>query len=161
MNCKLSTLGRVSVKVANSKGLQCDVVCKELKWKMNGEAFNADMMVLDLGTYDVVLGVQWLATLGDILWNFMKLAMKFIVCDKEVMLFRAGSPELTTVDGDAMARLLQKHDEVHEVQLCSIWMDFAPSHKGPIQVESNNCERVKQTCNPWGNTWLHKLQMLL
>jgi hypothetical protein len=32
---------------------------------------------LDLGGFDLVLGVQWLWTLGPIIWDFGALAMSF------------------------------------------------------------------------------------
>lgn len=34
-------------------------------------------MVIPLGCHDVVLGVQWLAQLGSITWDFDKLEMSF------------------------------------------------------------------------------------
>lgn len=34
------------------------------------EVFVTDLYVLLLGGYDLVLGMQWLATLGQILWDF-------------------------------------------------------------------------------------------
>jgi len=35
------------------------------------------MLLLPLGGCDVVLGIQWLATLGTVKWNFMSLKMEF------------------------------------------------------------------------------------
>lgn len=37
------------------------------------------MYALPLGGYDVVLGVQWLHTLGPILSDFLELCMKFTI----------------------------------------------------------------------------------
>lgn len=36
-----------------------------------GEVFITDLYAIALGGYDVVLGTQWLAALGPILWDFM------------------------------------------------------------------------------------------
>jgi hypothetical protein len=41
------------------------------------EAFSIDCFALDLGGFDLVLGVQWLRTLGPIVWDFDALAMSF------------------------------------------------------------------------------------
>jgi hypothetical protein len=38
-------------------------------------------MFLTLGGCDIVLGVQWLSTLGPILWDFVKLHMEFNLLD--------------------------------------------------------------------------------
>lgn len=35
------------------------------------------MFLVPLGNYDMVLGVQWLSTLGSVLWNFEELKMEF------------------------------------------------------------------------------------
>ena len=35
------------------------------------------MLVLPLGGCDIALGIQWLRTLGPILWDFEKLTMEF------------------------------------------------------------------------------------
>ena len=42
---------------------------------MQGKLFTVDVLALLLGTYDLVLGIQWLVKLGDIRWNFKKLQM--------------------------------------------------------------------------------------
>lgn len=50
---------------------------------MQGVEFCLDVMVLPLGGCDIVLGIQWLCTLGDITWNFDKLKMLFHQNDKK------------------------------------------------------------------------------
>lgn len=49
---------------------------------MQGIWFKADVILVPLTNYDMVLGVQWLQTLYDIMWNFKKLTMRFKVNDK-------------------------------------------------------------------------------
>lgn len=41
-------------------------------------SFSSDIMLLPLGCCDLVLGVEWLVTLGDISWNLDKLTMEFV-----------------------------------------------------------------------------------
>nr|GEW55164.1 hypothetical protein [Tanacetum cinerariifolium] len=45
--------------------------------EMGDETFVTDMMILPLGGCEMVLGIQWLATLGDIKCNFNQLKMEF------------------------------------------------------------------------------------
>ncbi|GJT06736.1 hypothetical protein Tco_0841198 [Tanacetum coccineum] len=45
--------------------------------RVKGETFTSDVMLLPLGGCEMVLGIQWLATLGDIQCNFQHLTMKF------------------------------------------------------------------------------------
>ncbi|GJR65654.1 retrotransposable element Tf2 [Tanacetum coccineum] len=67
-------------------------VCKGLTWKLQRETFQADMMLIPLGGHEMVLGVQWLETLGDIVCNFLKLRMEFIYQGKKVAI--KGAPQL-------------------------------------------------------------------
>lgn len=64
----------LSVKVADGNDMQVYQYCKELEWLLQGTVFKADFLLLPLGTSDMVLGVQWLCTLGrstgDIKFNF-------------------------------------------------------------------------------------------
>jgi len=65
------------VTVADGNKITCDVVCKGFTWRLHGEEYMADMIVVALGSCEMILGVQWLATLGPILWDFEKLRMEF------------------------------------------------------------------------------------
>lgn len=58
------------VLVANGGGMSCDRRCREFRWSMQGHHFQVSVYFVPLDKYHVVLGVQWLATLEDILWNF-------------------------------------------------------------------------------------------
>ncbi|GJU66445.1 reverse transcriptase [Tanacetum coccineum] len=63
----LRVVGMVGkVTVAGGKTLVSDTMCTEFVWKLQGESFLASVMMLPLGGCDMVLGVQWLSTLGDI-----------------------------------------------------------------------------------------------
>lgn len=46
---------------------------------MQGIRFTTDVLLIDLGGCDMVLGVRWLATLGPIYWDFKELFMQFDV----------------------------------------------------------------------------------
>ena len=41
-----------------------------LQLTISGDTFAADLFVMPLAGYDVVLGTQWLVSLGPILWDF-------------------------------------------------------------------------------------------
>ncbi|GJU51961.1 transposon ty3-G gag-pol polyprotein [Tanacetum coccineum] len=60
--------------------------CKGFSWKLRGETFTTDVMFLPLGGCDMVLGIQWLSTLGDIKCNFKELKMEFVYNHKKITL---------------------------------------------------------------------------
>ncbi|GJR97175.1 retrovirus-related pol polyprotein from transposon 17.6 [Tanacetum coccineum] len=67
----------LQVSVANGQNMMSCYECKNFQWSLQGETFTSDVMFLPLGGCEIVLGIQWLATLGDIQCNFQNLTMKF------------------------------------------------------------------------------------
>ncbi|GJW73776.1 putative mitochondrial protein [Tanacetum coccineum] len=86
MGCSIKESYPLQVTVPGGNFLTSNHVCKGLTWKLQGETFQADMMLVPLGGCEMVLGVQWLATLGDIVCNFLKLRMEFMYHGKKVIL---------------------------------------------------------------------------
>jgi len=68
-------------------------------WLLQGAKFTADFLLLPLGCCGVVLGVQWLLTLGDIKMNFKNLAMEFWYKGRKHLLWGAGNQVLTVGAG--------------------------------------------------------------
>ena len=60
----------LSVGVANGERVQCAGICTTASFSIGHERFVVDLYVLQLEEYDLVLGCQWLQTLGPILWDF-------------------------------------------------------------------------------------------
>ena len=59
---------------------------RNFEWQLQQTPFISDVMVLPLGCRDLVSGIQWLLTLGVVLWDFQKLQMKFTIKGKKFML---------------------------------------------------------------------------
>lgn len=53
------------------------LVFRRAPFSITTETFGADFYALPLDGYDVVLGTEWLATWGPILWDFSRLSMTF------------------------------------------------------------------------------------
>lgn len=67
----------MKVVVANGDIVECSRFSRQFKWSMHGQPFATDVFLIALENYHMVLGVQWLITLGNILWNFKDLTMQF------------------------------------------------------------------------------------
>jgi hypothetical protein len=65
------------VKLVDGRTLNCQSKRLRAKLLVEDQEFRADFFLLPLGDYEVVLRIEWLRILGDILWNFSKLIMKF------------------------------------------------------------------------------------
>lgn len=66
LGCSLTPIKPMSV-VAASGDLITKYKCSSFIWKMQGYEFTTETRTLPLGCSDLVLGVQWLSTLGPIL----------------------------------------------------------------------------------------------
>jgi hypothetical protein len=94
-------------------------VCKDFQWKMNGEVFTTDVMFLPHGSCEMVLGVQWLSTLGDIRkWNFKELRMEFMHNNRRVILSGTAKAPVHWVDGRKQLKMLEQSDQAEMMMLC-------------------------------------------
>ena len=73
LGCKLQPTGRTKVYVADGSMIGVCGKIEKFKWQFQGHHFQADSIVIALGCHDIVLGVQWLHTLGPITWDFKEL----------------------------------------------------------------------------------------
>ncbi|KAF3641486.1 hypothetical protein FXO38_21615 [Capsicum annuum] len=71
-----------------------------------------DMLVLPIRGCNMVLGIQWLATLGDVMWNFRKLRMEFTIMGHKVSLRGIKPPAAKLVQPEKMEKLLAKPAEL-------------------------------------------------
>ncbi|GJY13791.1 hypothetical protein Tco_0383100 [Tanacetum coccineum] len=74
------------VEVAGGSKLLSKYMCKSFTWKCRGEEFQFDVMLIPLGECEMVHGIQWLSTLGNILTNFKELRMEFKYKGNKVLL---------------------------------------------------------------------------
>uniref|UniRef100_A0A803KXU1 MADS-box domain-containing protein n=1 Tax=Chenopodium quinoa TaxID=63459 RepID=A0A803KXU1_CHEQI len=64
LGCKIDSISPQAVTVADGNHLACQNVCKGFKWSIQGNEFVSDVLLLSLGSCDMVLGIQWLSMLG-------------------------------------------------------------------------------------------------
>ncbi|WVZ23582.1 hypothetical protein V8G54_002126 [Vigna mungo] len=100
----LTAISPLSVAMVDGAQVNITATAKQFPWLMHNREFISDMLLIPLGCYDVVLGIEWLVTLGDITWNFEKLTMQFFVQGKRMVLRGTTDTRLKT----ARKRQLQK-----------------------------------------------------
>ncbi|XP_026417102.1 uncharacterized protein LOC113312573 [Papaver somniferum] len=83
-------------------------VCVDVPITMQDYSFTADFHVLLISGCDVVLGVQWLRTLGKIYWDFEKLTTGFNINGTEIQLCGNHSSTIMLLDSVPMQRLLAR-----------------------------------------------------
>jgi len=75
---------------------------------MGEYVFNSPMLSIPMGGVDVVLGVQWLQSLGITAFNFQEILMKFSLEGKEVELRGIGGKPTKIISCNRMIKLLKK-----------------------------------------------------
>ena len=86
LKCPTQMVAGMSVTVANGEVLRTQEVCKNVTWESQRVLQTTDFLLLPLRGCDLVLGVQWLQTLGLITWDFNALIMRFTLKDSVVTL---------------------------------------------------------------------------
>jgi hypothetical protein len=90
------------VKLVDGGTLTCKSKCSNVKLVVQDQELRTDLYLLPLGDYEVVLGIEWLRTLGDVLWNFSKLTMKFTLNGTRVTFRGKRGNNITTVSSHMM-----------------------------------------------------------
>ena len=65
-----------TVEVGDGRKIPCLGVCSKLNITLQGLQVQQDFYVFDLGNVDIVLGMEWLAQLGEVRANFGDLILK-------------------------------------------------------------------------------------
>lgn len=117
LGCKMVLIKPSSVSVADGNVLVTKPECKHLKWVLQNTKFEGDFKVLSLGFCDMVLGVQWLQTLGPILWDFKTLSMEFTYKGRRHVLRGSMASSFKEVRGKQIAKTLQ-----HSPELAMLWL---------------------------------------
>ena len=113
------------VTVANGDRLPCAGVARNVPISIEGEAFSITCVGLNLGCFDCILGVDYLRTLGAILWDFEAMTMAFWRDGRRVCWQGVGAPTPVAPQQRALAaianaqqpmlnRLLQQHSAIFE-----------------------------------------------
>lgn len=113
----------LTVVVADGTKIFSKAIVKDCTWTVQGVEFTADMRLLPLGGCDMVLGVQWLSTLGPVLWDFKNLKMEFTVLGTKHTLKGGEVPAVQLVDAKAMEQLLRRNPQGIMAQMCSIQVE--------------------------------------
>ncbi|MCH90639.1 RNA-directed DNA polymerase (Reverse transcriptase), partial [Trifolium medium] len=67
----------MSIKLGDGSCAKTKGICQGLEIDMEGLKVVVDVQLFDLGCVDVVLGIEWLRTLGDMIVNWQKHSMSF------------------------------------------------------------------------------------
>ena len=94
--------------VANGGIINISRKIHNIKLTMGGYVLNSPMLSIPMGGVDVILGVQWLQSLGTVAFNFKELFLKFFLEGKEVELRGIAGKLGKIISSNVLKNLLKK-----------------------------------------------------
>jgi hypothetical protein len=120
LNCFVYPAPEFQVMIADGGTINFSGKCNKINLTMGEYVMNNPMIVIPMGGVDVVLGIQWLQSLGMMAFNFQKLFMKFSLEGKEIELRGiTGKPD-KVISSNGMTKLLKKEHQGVIAQLFSL-----------------------------------------
>uniref|UniRef100_A0A2N9HQL5 Reverse transcriptase n=1 Tax=Fagus sylvatica TaxID=28930 RepID=A0A2N9HQL5_FAGSY len=105
------------VMVANGEWLRCDETYPNVRMEIQGYCFDTNLYPLELQGSDVVLGMQWLRSLGRVAHDWEKLTMEFSNGGKEYFIQGETRKQLQHGSIRSMQRMLASGLEALLMQL--------------------------------------------
>lgn len=136
LGCRMFGTNPLQVAVPGGHKLVSNYECKQFQWVLQGHTYATDVMVIPLGGCDMVLGVQWLATLGNIQWNFKDLTMMFEQGRKKVMLRGSQNSIVQWLP----SKQLEKASKHENAELCSMMLYVYPNALFNMNASNNSVE---------------------
>jgi hypothetical protein len=77
LNCFVYLVLEFQVMIEDKGTINCSGKCNKINLTMGEYLMNSSMIDIPMGGADVVLGIQWLQSLGTMAFNFQVIFMKF------------------------------------------------------------------------------------
>ena len=115
--------------------LPCKGKCHNVCISMGDYNLCSDMFTLPLGRCDVVLGAQWLRTLGPILWDFAEHWMQFSINGTKHTLWGLQPGSVSIISLHHMEKLLKNSSHGVIAQLHFIQMQPSVVSTPPLDLQ--------------------------
>ena len=123
-----------TVEVGDGQKIRCEGVWNNVKLQIQGMKIQQDLFVFEMMGVDVVLGMEWLASLGEIRANFRELTLKITATEGSFTLkgepARARSAaslrsivKILRNEGEGFLLYFQDIQDVKEANLMPTWME--------------------------------------
>jgi hypothetical protein len=143
LNCFVYPAPKFQVMIANGGTINYSEKCHSINLNMGEYFLDSPMISSQMGGVDVVLGVQWLQSLGIMAFDFQNIFMRFSSNGKEIELIGIQGKPFKVIISNSMEKLLKKGHQGVISQLCSldIQTSIAPT-PSDLQIIINNHSKV-------------------
>eukprot|EP00253_Pinus_taeda_P035006 PITA_35006 len=108
MHCFVQAISNFQVQITDGGTMKCEGHCENVKLQMGDYQLKTHLFAIHMGGCDIVLGAEWLRTLGPITMDFQELYMSFKQNNSTHTLcgLQAGAPSIISLH--RMEKLLKK-----------------------------------------------------
>lgn len=117
LGCRLEAFSPMFVAAANGNNLVTKYKCCQFTWKVQGYTYTSEIRTLPLDCYELVLGVQWLSTLGPILWDFLNLRIEFNFEGQKHVLRGVTKSGCKLIKGASLNKLMLQEPQIAMLQI--------------------------------------------
>lgn len=133
LGCKLEKTKPMTVVAAIGDNVITGYRCSNFEWKVQGYHLTTEVRTLPLDCCDLVLGVQWLSTLGPILWDFLNPRMEFTLNRVKHVLRGVTKANCKAIKGGGLNNLMFQQPQIALLQVQEV--DESEDHT-PLEPEA-------------------------
>eukprot|EP00253_Pinus_taeda_P023739 PITA_23739 len=133
VHCFVRAVSNFQVQIADGGTMKCEGRCENVNIQMGDYQLKTHMFAIHMGACDIVLGGEWLRTLGPITMDFQELYMSFKQKNHTHTLrgLQAGAPSI--ISSHRMEKLLKKGNHGVVAQFNAI--QVVETKPSPIHLE--------------------------
>ncbi|KAE8791409.1 hypothetical protein D1007_34158 [Hordeum vulgare] len=127
----------VSVKIANGGVLPCSGLASGCVWTTQGHEFATDLRILALGSYDMMVGIDWLEDCGHMWIDWTEKRLQFTHQGQLIQLAGVQSElqEVQPISCAELAALEDSNSIAHIVSVYDVGPDVVVEHI-PVEIEA-------------------------
>ncbi|VFQ63645.1 unnamed protein product [Cuscuta campestris] len=130
------------VYVGNGDSLRCSYSCPRTPLSLQGHLFEIDLYMLEVHGPDIVLGFQWLQTLGKVAHDYAKLTMEFI-WNGDTITLRGDSPSPRPISYNQLSVLLAAPEPVDLYEVVGTAVEPPPVMTEDLSFPPNLPEPIR------------------
>lgn len=126
----------ITVTLPNGVQVTSQLKCDSFKWNYENHSFETAVWLMELKEWDVILGVEWLAQLGDLKCNYSDKSLQFIWNKQQVTITPTSQVEILGA--------------IHQLSVVTpLWMEqIISSYEGDTDVEEIITKEAIDTSGP-------------
>ncbi|XP_071909625.1 uncharacterized protein [Coffea arabica] len=120
MELRAASMTPLKATIADGTTISSELFCPHVTWSIQGYNFNFPLIVMGLGTWDLILGVDWMVQYSPITFDFQQLLIKLSEEGGEMVLEGvAEQPSMKLIRGKAVRKFMQQKHRTRPT-VCSV-----------------------------------------